>query len=418
MIFVQGRTSSESGSNQRFLRVPDLPSWAKRAPRRRCPLDNPDPRKTKSRHHPGNPRFRGAYNFLLASKLHLSADSISPKNALLYPKNVSVFGRTGKDKQYTVAVHTTRGNPVEEWSPCYFEPGVPLPRLKGLRLPAASTVLRIAFAAALTGVVVDACTGRPFDHGAFPVIDGALHFPGLKPIRGQFTIVFARARPVRLALRPATCNGYCSSVVRELPLAQDFIQRGVRIALPPGGSITGTVRHASGKTLPGVELCVRRVETDDVIKSNPRYGVVDSASRYRISGIPAAQVFLDVNPPGHPSLRYRVDVVMGTETRRDILVRDGGWLDLKVLHRSGGPAEDAKMSIKCLSSAEPQHPFPHQSDDPRAIVIKPERIDSTPLIPGNYLVTVTSYGHEYPRKFTIQKGKRTPVTVFVDDREE
>jgi hypothetical protein len=88
------------------------------------------------------------------------------------------------------------------------------------------------------------------------------------------------------------------------------------------GAVTGVVRDSTGATLPGVTVTAVAFNRVTV-----GIAVTDSAGRYRIDGLPAGAIDLQVALPGFTTQSPRVTVPSGGTLERDVVLSLGGLLE-------------------------------------------------------------------------------------------
>lgn len=322
-----------------------------------------------------------------------------------------------KPGKYTLEVRTEVDLGAEGWSKYWHEGGAVLTkRVVSAGAEAMLADLMTSYGSSATGLFIDQRTGQPASIPVFPHVGKGEkgyteHFSGLKSRDGRFAMLFKEARPVRLAFKPVGCN-FLRCEWQSIRL-EPGPMRGLVFEFGRGGVIRGTVRHEKGRMLKTVRIVACNAKGKVIGGAFLKCKETERSLGYRIAGLPEAVIALKIYPSGLPAFRVvGIEAAPGIEVARDIIVRGGGELVLKVRDRRGEPVEFS-VEVQSLETGELALAAHPRGDGLRYEEGEREGV-RVALPSGHYKATVDIGGAKQVRVFEAESGKKTEMSIIIE----
>ena len=125
------------------------------------------------------------------------------------------------------------------------------------------------------------------------------------------------------------------------------------------GTLTGTVKDASGAIVPGAEVLITNMGTGGELKA-----VTTSAGVYRVPYIPPGKYRVSATSPGFKkSVRENVEIHVAETVEVDILLEIGQLTDSVTVTGAAPTLERASAELGIASTEKEVHTWPIQVDD-------------------------------------------------------
>lgn len=319
---------------------------------------------------------------------------------------------------YTVAV-IPRGS--IRWFGGEADVAFPAPRRDGVAAGTEHVDLRLDLPTAVMGKVVDGKTGKPLEcsfRTRWPGGGWSSFATADQDPEGRFIMAFPG--PVTFELSATRgWDGYRPSDPVRIELKAGEVKRDVILRLYKGGVLRGRITHAQGKPVRFASVGLMDEKTGLLIASWA--GPLPEDGRFEVEGVATAMATVHV-----ATIDYLLAKVTGVAVRhdgvveQDVVVRDGGAIELRVEDTAGKPAGGLRVSLKESKSGATiefgssyeltkdgySHSVGRLETDDKGVVTR------SALEPGTYQVIVAAKGAE-PVEVIVAQGRTTKQVVVI-----
>jgi protocatechuate 3,4-dioxygenase beta subunit len=221
----------------------------------------------------------------------------------------------------------------------------------------AEVVLQMPVLGSIEVRIVDDSTGKPLN-GAWAnfeqISDATGKAPtetrgggGNRPTADDGLVIFSNLEAGRYSIR-VWRDPYGSEMLDDVALGEGETKTGVEIRLAGAGTLAGTVKTSTGKTIEGAAVHVRDMKGRNVFLIS--FANTSADGTYTQGQMKPGEYDVAVEKDGFAPATQHVVVTIGKETRADFALLTGGWIDV-VARKADGETPLANAAVALFDAA-------------------------------------------------------------------